>query len=241
MNESTLQVMFSSAERRWATPKPFYDKLNREFAFSVDVCAEDTTAKNARYFTEKDDCLIQDWHEVGHWLRDDGQLCSCPCHVYTPKIVYDYRQQRQHDPGGWARACKDCRDESECELSAASFFMNPPYGDPEYPCEPGCKKKKCAERGWHAETYIPGIIDFMRKAYLESCLGATGVCLVPNRSCADWYHRYVLGKADEVRQVRGRLKFETPDGPGMSAPFPSIAVVYRPIIRATRLEGMSRR
>ena len=30
-------------------------------------------------------------------------------------------------------------------------WMNPPYGDPEFPCKKNCKKKKCAERGHHNE------------------------------------------------------------------------------------------
>lgn len=28
-------------------------------------------------------------------------------------------------------------------------FMNPPYGRPERPCAPVCRKKRCVKRGYH--------------------------------------------------------------------------------------------
>jgi phage N-6-adenine-methyltransferase len=66
--------------------------------------------------------------------------------------------------------------------------------------------------------------DWMRKAYEESLKGATVVCLVPARTDTRWFHDYVNGVADEVRFVKGRLKF---GGSKDSAPFPSMVVVYR--------------
>lgn len=52
---------FSSKKMDWATPKDFFDKLNNEFGFDLDVCASDENAKCPDYFTEQDDCLTQDW------------------------------------------------------------------------------------------------------------------------------------------------------------------------------------
>lgn len=33
-------VMFSSKTDMWATPQGFFDELDREFHFELDVCAE---------------------------------------------------------------------------------------------------------------------------------------------------------------------------------------------------------
>jgi site-specific DNA-methyltransferase (adenine-specific) len=45
----------------WATPRAFFDELNREFRFTVDVCASASNAKCARYYDEAQDGLAQDW------------------------------------------------------------------------------------------------------------------------------------------------------------------------------------
>ena len=51
-------------KRRYGTPQPFFDRLNAVFGpFVLDPCAEKSTAKCARYFTEEDDGLSQDWGE----------------------------------------------------------------------------------------------------------------------------------------------------------------------------------
>lgn len=48
----------------WATPKDLYDSLNKEFNFTLDVCASDWNAKHKNFFTEKDDALKQKWEGV---------------------------------------------------------------------------------------------------------------------------------------------------------------------------------
>lgn len=47
--------------RHWATPPEVFDPLHKEFNFTLDPCAQPHTAKCARYFTEADDGLKQDW------------------------------------------------------------------------------------------------------------------------------------------------------------------------------------
>jgi phage N-6-adenine-methyltransferase len=59
-----MNVHFSSATDDWATPQDFFDDLNREFNFDLDVCASSTNAKCARYFTAQDDGLTQKWGGV---------------------------------------------------------------------------------------------------------------------------------------------------------------------------------
>ena len=45
----------------WSTPQNLFDELNKEFNFTLDVCASDWNAKCQRFFTEKEDGLKQDW------------------------------------------------------------------------------------------------------------------------------------------------------------------------------------
>lgn len=54
-------VHFSSNTDLWAAPQDFFDKLNAEFRFTLDVCATDKNAKCASYFTEQENGLAQTW------------------------------------------------------------------------------------------------------------------------------------------------------------------------------------
>ncbi len=74
---------------------------------------------------------------------------------------------------------------------------------------------------WMNPPYGREIAAFMRKAYEESLLGATVVCLVPSRTDTDWWHRYA--KRGQIIYLRGRLKF---GGAVTSAPFPSAIVIF---------------
>ncbi len=74
-------------------------------------------------------------------------------------------------------------------------FVNPPYSN---------------LKGWLA------------KAYLEAGKGNTCVLLIPSRTDTRYWHDYVM-KADEIRFIKGRLKFGNSKN---SAPFPSCIVVF---------------
>ena len=56
--------LMSSATDEWATPQDFFDKMNQEFGFTVDVCADDWNHKVANYFDKTTDGLQQGWHGV---------------------------------------------------------------------------------------------------------------------------------------------------------------------------------
>lgn len=43
------------------TPRDFYEWLNSAFAFSLDVCAEEHNAKHPRFYSEKENGLLQSW------------------------------------------------------------------------------------------------------------------------------------------------------------------------------------
>ncbi|WP_077700309.1 phage N-6-adenine-methyltransferase [Staphylococcus hominis] len=77
-------------------------------------------------------------------------------------------------------------------------FMNPPYGRE--------------------------IKKWIKKAYEESLNGATVVCLIPARTDTTYWHDFIFDKADDIRFLRGRLKFGNSKN---NAPFPSAIVVYR--------------
>lgn len=54
-------VMFSSATDNWSTPQDFFDKLNDEFHFTLDVCADENNHKCEHYYTKEIDGLSRPW------------------------------------------------------------------------------------------------------------------------------------------------------------------------------------
>jgi len=87
----------------------------------------------------------------------------------------------------------------------------------------------CQDWGMHRvfcnPPYGKTMRDWARKCFEASRGGALVVLLAHARTDTRWFHDWVYGKADEIRFVRGRLRF----GDGMcSAPFPSLVAVFRP-------------
>jgi len=66
------------------------------------------------------------------------------------------------------------------------------------------------------------IDKWIKKAFLEWQKGKVVVLLIPSRTDTRWWHDYIM-KADEIRFIRGRLKFSDHKNP---APFPSAIVVF---------------
>jgi len=86
------KVHFSSKTDDWYTPQDFYDKLNSEFNFTLDVCASIENAKCSKFFTEADNGLIQKWSGVcwmnppygrviGKWTRKAVEEFKAGCTV----------------------------------------------------------------------------------------------------------------------------------------------------------------
>ncbi len=46
------------------TPQDFFDKLNEEFHFELDVCATAENAKCKKYYSSEEDGLKQEWKGV---------------------------------------------------------------------------------------------------------------------------------------------------------------------------------
>lgn len=58
------KALFSSTKEDWATPQDFFDKLNEEFHFDLDPCADAENAKCKEYFTKEENGLLKDWGGV---------------------------------------------------------------------------------------------------------------------------------------------------------------------------------
>lgn len=76
----TMAVHYSSENPDWETPPVFFEKLNKEFHFEIDVCATQQTAKCENFFSLKEDGLSQKWigscwmnppygQEIGGWIE----------------------------------------------------------------------------------------------------------------------------------------------------------------------------
>ena len=73
-------VQFDSLSIEWATPQDFYDKLDQEFGFELDVCSTIENAKCSKFYTKAEDGLKQEWagvcwcnppygREIKHWMK----------------------------------------------------------------------------------------------------------------------------------------------------------------------------
>lgn len=54
-------LMFSSKTDMWSTPQKFFDDLDKEFCFTLDVCATLENAKCKAFYTKDQDGLAQKW------------------------------------------------------------------------------------------------------------------------------------------------------------------------------------
>ena len=96
--------MRTSLTDQWATPQYLFDELDREFHFDLDVCADESNHKCARYFDRSVNGLSQEWtgtcwmnppygREIGKWVekaklsaRGGGRLlsvCSPPVRTHV--------------------------------------------------------------------------------------------------------------------------------------------------------------
>lgn len=84
------ELMFSSKTDLWATPQDFFDKLNEEFNFDLDPCADDDNHKCDEYFTKEEDGLKQGWggytvfcnppygRELYNWIKKCSEEAKKP-------------------------------------------------------------------------------------------------------------------------------------------------------------------
>lgn len=139
------------------------------------------------------------------------------------------------DPQGTQQLISDL-DGLQFPWKGERVFLNPPWGEGEGPCDEGCTKKTCRERGWHTAVYLPGIDDFLlkvRNEYLRN--NVLVACVLPARPDTGWFHDYVLPYA-RLQWRRGRVKYIDPEGearrargekPREGPPVGTLIAIYR--------------
>ena len=68
MSENKMKVHYMSDKHTWETPQEFFDLLNEEFNFEIDLACEKETAKCDKYYTKENDGLNKVWIKVS-WLN----------------------------------------------------------------------------------------------------------------------------------------------------------------------------
>ena len=66
LTSKALAAQFSSATDLWETPQWLFDELDREFGFSLDVCAIPENAKCQQFFTADEDEFCAKAVEYGY-------------------------------------------------------------------------------------------------------------------------------------------------------------------------------
>ena len=66
-------LMFSSKDQTWETPIDFFNLINEEFNFNLDVCAEEETAKCKNFFTKEIMRLTINGREFVIWTLPMGE------------------------------------------------------------------------------------------------------------------------------------------------------------------------
>lgn len=84
------RVIFSSEKDNWATPKYLFDDLDKEFHFTLDVCADEQNHKCDKYYTKEVNGLKKLWNgvvfmnppygkDIGKWIKkayDERRNCD---------------------------------------------------------------------------------------------------------------------------------------------------------------------
>ena len=80
-------AMFSIKTDLWETPQEFFNTMDKEFHFNLDVCALPENAKCAAYYTPEMDGLAQPWYgrcwcnppygrEIGRWVEKASESAT---------------------------------------------------------------------------------------------------------------------------------------------------------------------
>lgn len=89
--------MYSSNTPEWATPQAFFDELDAEFHFDLDIAASDENHKCDRYYTKETDGLAHqdEWsgtiwcnppygREIGKWVEACSRYRGGQCVMLLP-------------------------------------------------------------------------------------------------------------------------------------------------------------
>lgn len=107
LNES----LFSSKTDQWETPADLFKKLNDEFHFTLDPCADESNHKCEKYFTKEQNGLIQDWSQdvvfcnppygrnIGEWVKKAFESVSSHTHTHIHTLLSCFFRQGQTQNG----------------------------------------------------------------------------------------------------------------------------------------------
>jgi hypothetical protein len=104
-------------------------------------------------------------------------------------------------------------------------WMNPPFILPDSACEAGCAKKRCAKRGWHTATDLPGTPDWIDKFEAEYRSGniTEGLCITFAATSERWFQP--LRKRPQCCPAK-RTNYLLPDGTVYKGVTKGSAVTY---------------
>jgi phage N-6-adenine-methyltransferase len=89
--------------QRWRTPDDFFELLDREFAFDIDVAADSVNTKCQHWIQESNDALTSDWFHKGerYWVDMFSAWCNPP--YKDPKAWIDKAaEETDYIPGSVA-------------------------------------------------------------------------------------------------------------------------------------------
>jgi phage N-6-adenine-methyltransferase len=69
MDYRIQKVMFSSKRHDHGTPEDVFEQLDREFHFTLDVCADRSNAMVKKFLTEREDALKVSWTNHICWMN----------------------------------------------------------------------------------------------------------------------------------------------------------------------------
>lgn len=72
MSSNCMNMLKVTNNPEWATPQYVFDRLDREFHFTLDVCADETNRKCERYFGRggmAEDGLAGKWKDETCWMN----------------------------------------------------------------------------------------------------------------------------------------------------------------------------
>jgi phage N-6-adenine-methyltransferase len=61
MKKSDMNVLFSSKSDEWSTPQWLFDKLNKQYDFTLDPASDGVNNKCTKHYTAKENGLEQSW------------------------------------------------------------------------------------------------------------------------------------------------------------------------------------
>ena len=139
--------------------------------------------------------------------------------------------------------------------SEFSFTLDPCCSEFNFKCEKHyTEKENGLKQDWSNDIvfmnppYGREIKYWVEKAYKESLKGAVVVCLIPARTDTSYWHEYIFPYADDIRFIRGGLKFGKTESTehieqlnifgikqkqsiniqsDLPAPFPSAVVIFK--------------